>query len=73
MNKRLCRWYDDQREHVGIECPFVAINSFALCKTCPEPVIEVEYATHPGGAVTEYYTGYNGKVKTIAPRFFLSS
>ena len=73
MKKKLCRWYDDQRGQTDIECPFIGINSFARCKTCPEAVMEVEYATHRGGAGTEYYTGYSGKVKTVVSRFFLSS
>jgi len=73
MNKRLCRWYDEERGQVDIDCPFVGMNSFARCKTCPDPVMEVKYATKAGGAGTEYYTGYSGKVKTIASRSFLSS
>lgn len=73
MNNRLCRWYDDQREQADIECPFVGIDSFARCKTCPKPDMKVEYATKVGGAGTEYYTGYSGKQKTVVSRFFLSS
>ena len=35
-----CRWYDDERDNVSIDCPYVRANSFNRCEGCPYPKVD---------------------------------
>ncbi|MBA7641790.1 hypothetical protein ES703_49475 [subsurface metagenome] len=69
--EKICIWYDSERRQVSTDCPFVRINSFERCVSCPIPRKEVTMGPRKKAGIATYIGDRGTKVEKmiISPEF----